>query len=235
MHTKLRTVGRLAAASGAAALIGCNALSTSELSPPHVRRASCTTQHVAASAEEKLSPEYQTWWQEVKHFCRDTKEEFAAEYHKNDVWPYPYNELAQHAATEPFAIQAENARLQMVSMWDHHFQTESAELSTMGRQRLKTIVEQSGTLGHKVYVTRCDDPEQTKLRIAEIQTELKRLTDDGAEFEVIEGRATPSTMSGPEAQRAVKLLTETKATGNLPGSGGSTTGGSTGGGSGGQQ
>jgi hypothetical protein len=165
------------------------------------------------------------------HFWRDTKEEFAAEYHKNDVWPYPYKELAQQAATEPFAIQAENARLQLVSMWDHHFQSDSAELTTMGHERLKNIVDQSGTLGRKVYVARCDDSEQTKLRIALVEAELKRLVDDAPAFEVIEGRATPSTISGPEAQRAVKLLTEAKATGNLSGSGGSTTGGSTTGGS----
>ncbi len=68
-----------------------------------------------------------------------------------------------------------------------------------------------------------------------MESELKSLVDDEPAFEVIEGRATPSTVSGPEAQRAVKLLTETKATGNLPGSSGSSSGGSTtGGGSGGQ-
>lgn len=209
MSTRLRTVGFLVAA-GACAACGCAALSGDPLSPPHVRHASCATQNVGKAMEEKMSPDYQEWLAEVKHFCRDTRREFEDEYHKNAHWPNPYSTLAQQSVRQPLDLQAENARQQLATLWDYHFESGTGKLNSMGRKRLQDIIGQSGTLGHTVFVQRLPSADETSLRVDDVRSELDEMDLDEMTFEVAEARSNPSVLSGDEAKAAIKLMTEPK-------------------------
>lgn len=209
MTTKPWKVGSLTAA-GALAVAGCATLSGDPLSPPHVRHASCATQNVGRALEEKMSPEYQVWWEEVKHFGRDTKVEFEDEYHRNARWPQPYSTLAQHSVRQPLDVQADNARQQLATLWDYHFETGTGKLNSMGRKRLQDIVGQSGTLGHKVFVQRLPSSNETSLRVDDVRNELDQMDLDEMTFEVAEARSNPSVVSGEEAKAAIKLITAPK-------------------------
>lgn len=209
MTSRLRKVGYLVSA-GTLAFTGCASLSGDPLSPPHVRHASCATQNVAQAMEEKMSPEYQVWLEDVKHFCRDTQREFADEYHKNNNWPRPFGALAQHSVRQPLDQQAENARQQLATLWDYHFESATGMLNSMGRKRLADIVNQSGALGHTVFVQRLTSMHETNIRLTEVKKELDQMELDGETFEVAEARINPSVVSGPEAQQAIKLMTEPK-------------------------
>ena len=209
MSTRLRKVGFVVAASALAAA-GCATLSGDPLSPPHVRHASCATQNVGKAMEEKMSPEYQIWWEEVKHFGRDTKVEFEDEYHKNAYWPQPYDTLAQQSIRQPLDLQAENARQQLATLWDYHFETGTGKLNSMGRKRLQDIVGQSGTLGQTVFVQRLPSADETSIRVDAVRSELDEMDLDEMTFEVAEARSNPSVVSGDEAKAAIKLMTEPK-------------------------
>ena len=207
MNGTLRKVCRVAAACTLAGVTGCTTLSTDPLSPPHVRRASCAMQNVCKDCEQRMSPEYQEWLTEVKHFCRDTYREFRDEYDQTNRWPEPYTTLCIHAVRQPLSIQAENARLQMLSLWEYHFESGTGKLTVMGRKRLEDIVDQADGLGHVVYVHRSPIAAETTARISEVRKELTVLVQDQTAFEVVEARATPSAISGGEAAAAMKLLT----------------------------
>jgi len=229
MFQALRTVSRVALGCALAGAAGCTSLSTDPLSPPHLRRACCATQAALRDTEQRMSPEYQLWLEDVKHFCRDTVAEFEDEYYYNDRWPQPYTALAQHAVREPLLIQAENARLQMLSLWEYHFESGTGKLTMMGRKRLGDIVEQADGLGHIIYVHRSAVGAETSARIREVRKELSALVEDDTAFEVIEARATPSTITGGEAKKAIDLLT---APSRSMSSSGSSSGSSNSGGSG---
>jgi hypothetical protein len=222
MTTKLRKVGFLVAA-GALAITGCASLSGDPLSPPHVRHAACATQNVGRALEEKMSPEYQVWLEDVKHFWRDTKVEFEDEYHRNARWPQPYSTLAQQSVRQPLDQQAENARQQLATLWDYHFETGTGKLNSMGRKRLEDIVGQSGTLGQKIFVQRLPSADETTLRLEDVRRELDEMDLDEMTFEVAQARSNPSVVSGEEAKAAIKLITEPKKK-EAPGTQGNTGG-----------
>lgn len=207
MTGKLGTVGFVVAA-GALAASGCASLEGDPLSPPHVRYAACATENVEQAMEEKLSPEYQEWLGEVKHFWRDTQREFADEYHKNEYWPQPYSTLAQYAVRQPLDLQAENARQQLTTLWDYHFEGATGKLNAMGRKRLQDIVNQSGAWGHAIFVQRSPSADETTLRLAEVRKELDHMELDGVTYDVAESRANPTLVIGEEAKQTIKLLTE---------------------------
>lgn len=223
MTTRLRKVGFLAVA-GVWASAGCATISGDPLSPPHVRHAACATQNVGTALEEKMSPEYQEWLAEVKHFCRDTQREFEDEYHKNEHWPNPFSTLAQHSVRQPLELQAENARQQLATLWDYHFESGTGKLNSMGRKRLQDIVGQSGTLGHTVFVQRLPSADETGLRVDDVRIELDQMDLDEQTFEIAQARTIPSVVSGVEAQAAIKLITDPKKK-----EAGSTQGGASGG------
>ena len=190
-----------------ATLCGCNALSTSSLSPPHVRSASAFTQETATEAVGALSCEYQNWLDEVKHFWHQTKREFHLEYQANQAWPAPYNKLSRRSLREPLDVQAHNGRVEMASMWDYHFKPDSGELTVMGRQRVQDVIDQAGVVGRTIYVRRAEDPDKTKARLAAVQAQLGKLGQDQLSFDVVESNANPSIVSGIEAMNALDRLT----------------------------
>ncbi len=231
MKRALRKVICVASACAVSALAGCATLSGDPLSPPHVRYVACATQNVGRALEEKLSPEYQQWLADVRHFCRDTYAEFEDEYHRTDMWPEPYTTLSVHSVRTPLAIQAENARLQMLSLWDYHFESGTGKLTVMGRTRLEDIVDQASALGNVVYVHRSSNAMETAARVADVRREIGQQAADADSFEIVEARTTPSTVSGGEAKRAVDRLvnppqsSSSNSSGSSSGSSGSSSGG----------
>src|SRR5262245_30272655 len=146
MTPKLRKVGFLASAC-VTATAGCCFLEHDPLSPPHVRRLACATERCEVALEQKCSPEYQRWIEDVKHFCSDTCRAVSDEYHGNNDWPRPYNCMAEQSVRVPLDIQAENARQHLATLWDFHFDSGTAQLNSMGQKRLQNIVAQAGTAG----------------------------------------------------------------------------------------
>jgi len=204
MSVKLWKVGFLGSSFMAA---GCSFLAHDPLSPPHMRRAACATQNVVAACEEKLSPEYQTWLTDVKHFCRDTQQEFADEYHRNNDWPLPYSTLAERSARDPFETQAANARYHLTTLWDYHFDQGTWRLNSMGRKRLQDIISQVETLGRVVYVQRSVSSTETELRLEQVRNEIDRIDTEDHDFEVAQARTTPTLVSGEEARITMDRLT----------------------------
>ena len=227
MTIRSRTLDRLAASCVAAIAVGCTTLSTDPLSPPLVQKSSQAIQATTAAAEQRLPAGHQAWLCEVRHFWSDTKHEFGEEFRTNKDWPAPYDELAKRATREPFDLQAANGRLQLVSIWDFHFEPGTGRLTTMGRNRLQSIVEQADTLGHTVYVRRTLNPKETAARLESVREELKNITEDPDSFEVAEAKATPSSVGGQEAQKAMDRML------NPPKSGQASSGGASSGQSGG--
>jgi len=221
MTLRSRMLDRLAASCVAAVAVGCTTLSTDPLSPPLVQKSSQAVQATTAAAEQKLPPAHQAWLCEVRHFWSDTKHEFAEEYRANKDWPSPYTELAKRSAREPFDLQAANARLQLVSIWDFHFETGTGRLTTMGRNRLQSIVDQADSLGHTVYVRRTMNPKETAARLESVREELKNLTEDPDSYEVAEAKASPSSVGGQEAQKAMDRMLNPPKSGQASASGGS--------------
>jgi hypothetical protein len=197
-------------AAGTMAVTGCASLCGDPLSPPHVRHVSSATVNVGKALEEKMSPEYQEWLAEVRHFWGDTKREFDDEYHKNAYWPQPYSTLAQRSVREPLDIQAQNAKQQLATLWDYHFESGTGKLNSMGRKRLQDIVGQSGTLGYTVFVQRLPSADETSLRVEDVRSELDQMDLDEQTFEVAQARSNPTVVSGIEAQAAIKLITDPK-------------------------
>lgn len=234
MNKILRKVGFLASASLVATSGGCCFLAHDPLSPPHVRHVACATGHVCEALEEKLSPDYQQWLSDVKHFCNDTWSEFSDEYHRNNDWPQPYSSLAEHSVRDPLQLQADNARVQLATLWDYHFESGTAQLNSMGIKRLQNIVTQSGTLGQVVFVQRTPSTTETELRVEQVRKELAQLDLGGANYEVAEARVNPTEMLGEEAKRAMKLITNPSTKQGKNNSYGSGSGGDSGG-SGGNQ
>lgn len=206
MHSRLRIV-RWAGTAVLAAAAGCTTLSTEPLAPPLVRSASVTVQNATATAESKLPVETHDWLHNVKHFCRDTKREIATEYHRNNDWPFPYSDLAVHAVRQPMDLQAQNARLQMLSLWDYHFDPGTGKLNTMGRRRLEDIVDQATAEERTVYVRRAPTAKETSARLASARTGLQDVVGDETSFQVVEAQIGPSTVTGDEAQRTLQRLT----------------------------
>jgi hypothetical protein len=211
MSAKLRKVGLVASACIASAA-GCSFLAHDRLSPPHVRQTACAIGHVGQALQEKCSPEYQVWIEDVKHFCSDTYTEFADEYHRNDYWPQPYRSLAERSVREPLDLQAANAAQHLATLWDYHFDAGTAQLNSMGQKRLQNIVGQSAGPTQIVYVQRTSSTTETELRLARVREELTLLDLAGIEFDVAEANSRPTEMMGPEAVRAVKRLTDPQKT-----------------------
>jgi uncharacterized membrane protein YgcG len=206
MTMKLRKVGFVASAY-AVATAGCTFLAHDPLSPPHVRKVACATGHIGTALEQKLSPEYQEWCDNVKHFWGDTCQEFSDEYHRNNDWPQPYSRLAEHSVRDPLDMQAENARMHLATLWDFHFDSGTAQLNSMGQKRLQNIVGQGGAMGQVIYVQRTPSTTETELRLDQVRRELTQLDLGGVAYDVAEARTTPTIMVGEEAKRAMKIIT----------------------------
>jgi hypothetical protein len=187
----------------------------------------CAMYNVAEHCKEKMSPEYQDWVNEVQHCYDDTIAEFWEEYRRTDSWPEPYRTLSFHAVRQSLNLQAENARFQMSSLFECHFESGTGKLTLMGRNRLQNIIDQGDLLGQVVYVHRSPVTAETAARISDVKKELTALGQDASTFEIVEAKSTPSSVSGAEAAAAAKLLT------SPPKLGGSTSGTGTSGGSGG--
>jgi hypothetical protein len=200
-------MARWRAACVLVAAAGCTTLSNDPLSPPHLRRASQHMHDTKECMKCNLSCEHQQWLADVRHFCSDTYCEFEYEYHKNNDWPFPYDVLARESLYQPINQQAENARLQVLSVWDYHFEPTSGRLNAMGRKRLESIVDQASELGRVVYVRRTQNRTETLARVAAVREELRKMAQDTPAFEVVEASAMPSFVSGGEAQKTIKLLT----------------------------
>jgi hypothetical protein len=207
MNAKLRKVGLVASACIVSAT-GCSFLTGDRLMPPHVRQAACATGHVGRALQEKCSPEYQVWIEDVKHFCSDTLSEFADEYHRNNDWPMPYRMLAEHSVRDPIDLQAANAAQHLATLWDYHFDAGTAQLNSMGQKRLQNIVSQAGTPNQMVYVQRTPSSTETELRMEQVRKELNQLDLGGVSFDVAEANNRPTEMFGVEAVRAMKRITD---------------------------
>jgi hypothetical protein len=168
----------------------------------------CAAGHVGTALEQKMSPDYQMWLEDVKHFWRDTHREFADEYHRNDAWPRPYSILAEHAVRTPLDMQAENARHHLATLWDFHFDSGTAQLNSMGQKRLQYIVAQAGAAGQVVFVQRTASTTETELRLERVRDELNQLDLGGVSYEVAEARSNPTEIVGKEAVHAMKRLTD---------------------------
>ncbi|TWT76846.1 hypothetical protein Pla123a_22690 [Posidoniimonas polymericola] len=100
-------------------------------------------------------------------------------YNINRPWPSPYVCPDRVTAHSPFNAMVSNGWRRQNLMAEHHFKTDSSELTQAGELKIQWIMTQAPPAYRRMFVERSIDPEVTKTRIDTITKYAELIAQDG--------------------------------------------------------
>ncbi len=140
------------------------------------------------SGYKKNSPEYYAYYSSIppgstrqyKHgmvwppFSRPDGPErlLSQQYHAAKYWPYPYNVQDRATTEETFEMQAAAGWKSATTLFDYHFNSDTQELNSAGREQLKWIVGNVPPQYRQAYIASAYEKATDDARVSSVTNEL---------------------------------------------------------------
>lgn len=101
------------------------------------------------------------------------------DFHRNNCWPDPFVYPDRAALHNTFSLQVQNGWKLQNLMGDHHFDTDTQQLTSAGKEKVRWIMTQAPEQFRTVFVQRSANPEQTATRVDSVQQYAAKMTPKG--------------------------------------------------------
>jgi hypothetical protein len=114
------------------------------------------------------------------------------QYHHNQYWPYPYVDADEASALQFSQIQIMNGWEEATTLYDYHFDQETQQLNSAGREHLYYIVSRVPAEFRTAYVqASLRDPAITSTRVQAVETELAAVLGNSQSLAILPRVTTP--------------------------------------------
>lgn len=126
-------------------------------------------------------------------FPRSTEPQqtFWQQYHNAHYWPYPYNIQDRAIVQDIISQHAANGWRSATTLFDYHFDPQTHQLNSSGKQQLQWIVNYAPSQHRRAYIAATPDKVISDARIATTQAEVANLLGDDAAVPVLLRVADP--------------------------------------------
>jgi hypothetical protein len=159
----------------------------------------------------------------------DTYRMMHRDFHRNNLWPEPFNYPDRDVARAPFAVMVHNGWRVQNTLGSYHFHENSSRLTEAGQLKVHWIMTEAPPQYRTIYVERGESPEATAGRIQAIQAAAGQHLPPGAVAEVHETLVPPRGTPADQIDATARQWHNSIPAPRLPGSGGSGGGSSSGG------
>ena len=104
--------------------------------------------------------------------------EFWQIFHHAHYWPYPYNCQDRDYVRSFSALQVAKGWTAQTTLYDYHFDPDTHQLNQSGRLMLAWILGNAPPEHRKVYVQTASSEYASQQRLAHVQEEVNKLTDE---------------------------------------------------------
>lgn len=118
------------------------------------------------------------WFSDTWHECCNV-------YHRNKMWPKPFDMPDRLAVQAPFDQMVANGWRRQNLLGAHHFTPDNSQLTPVGEQKVQWILTQLPPDKRAIFVERTPDPSINARRVDAVQQLATRLTPAG-ELPVVE-------------------------------------------------
>jgi hypothetical protein len=113
------------------------------------------------------------------------------DFHRNNCWPDPFVYPDRAALHNTFSLQVQNGWKLQNLMGDYHFDSETQQLTSAGKEKVRWIMTQAPEQFRTVFVQRDADSEKTAIRVDAVQQYAAKLAPKGNLPPVVESNLTP--------------------------------------------
>jgi len=139
-----------------------------------------------------------TWMgRQIAGFCR----RFAADFHSNRCWPEPLASMDRHTVPPVFELMIHHGWQQQNLLSDRHFVDQQAELTEVGKLKVRWIVTAAPSAHRKIYVQTGRTPGITSTRVKAVEKFLSWESLPGPPPEIIPVVLQPTWWSSSEVDR----------------------------------
>lgn len=137
------------------------------------------------------------WWHEFKH-------EMHIGYHRNNVWPQPFSEMAAYQTRAPFHVMVQKGWMLHNTIGHELFRDGDGALSAAGRDRVHWIASQAPQNRRVVHVLRGTSEKETEARVDAVRSALSHMAVNGAPPMVYITDVNPATSPGALASQITR-------------------------------
>ncbi len=94
------------------------------------------------------------------------------QYHAVKYWPYPYNIQDRAMVYDSFDLQAAAGWKSATTLYDYHFNSETQELNSAGKEQVKWIMSNAPSKFRQAYVAASLEKGINDARLSSVQNEL---------------------------------------------------------------
>jgi hypothetical protein len=143
--------------------------------------------------------------------------QFHIDFHRNNAWPDPFNEVDAAQVHSPFAIMKTNGWRMHNTIGHELFRVGDGALLAAGSRRVHWIATQAPAARRTVYVLRGNSQAETDARVASVHQALNTVHSGGSIPAVLVTDAEPATSSGAWATKINREWLEHLNAPRLPG------------------
>jgi hypothetical protein len=163
-------------------------------------------------------------------WLHDTYHVMKRDFHRNNIWPEPFNYPDRDAARAPFAVMVHNGWRLQNTLGSYHFHDGSPRLTEAGQLKVEWIMTEAPPQYRTIFVERAESPDATAGRIRAIQAAAGRYLPSGGMAEVYESLVPPRGTPADQIDATARQWQNTIPAPRLPSGGGSGGSGGSGGG-----
>lgn len=149
---------------------------------------------------------------------------FWHKYHTNKTWPHPYNCVDRGAVQTTMAATVDRGWLNMTTLHAYHFDAQTHELNTSGRQLLQQILHTVPQEYRTAYVAAYDRPT-AEARMASVKAEVMDMAGPGEQLVVLPRATTVYGRPAVEVDHIHRAALENMPAPVIGSAGGSVSGG----------
>ena len=145
---------------------------------------------VVATTATSASADWNSWWHGLH-----------VDYHRNNAWPDPFNEVDAAQVIAPFEIMKTNGWRLHNTIGHELFRGGDGALLASGHRRVHWIATQAPESRRTVYVLRGETENETAARVNSVQLTLDKIVMNGAAPRVLVTDVEPPAASGAWATK----------------------------------
>jgi hypothetical protein len=138
------------------------------------------------------------------------------DWHRQNAWPDPFVYPDRASVISPLALQVSNGWRAQNLIGEYYFDTETQELSSSGKERVRFILTQSPPQFRTVFVQRAADPAKTATRMASVNRAAANAMPRGELAQVEETDLIPRGWPAEEINNTYVNMIKTAPAPRLP-------------------
>ncbi len=118
------------------------------------------------------------------------------DYQRMNSWPEPFQSDDRQLMPSAFIIMTAKGWQLENTITDHHFDSETQQLTQSGELKIRSILNNSPVHRRTVFVLNGHNPQATAVRVGSVQNALSRMTFDGPPPAVVQTNVAPRGWPG---------------------------------------